>query len=324
MKLETYPSPLEGSADAHVRSGCVDRKPLGKQRLRTCASALLALLAALMPASAATPTLVHSAATAGGRQTVGNVVVDSAIGGLGGSSSVTTFAARNGFVGQLTDVQGVAVSASPSTVNEGSTRQLTAMATFTDGTLLPLSGTTATWSVSGGGLAAVNTSGLTTAATVYQDTNGIARADYLGRFGTLTLSVLNVNADDFGTYAGDTIDDAWQVQHFGIGSASAAPTADPDGDGQNNLFEYLAGTTPTSAASLMTLAVAKTGTDQRTVSFAPIAAGRSYTVEFATSLTTKNFTPLSGTPVDNAVTRTFTDNSATDAARYYRVKITLP
>lgn len=324
MKLDAHSSPLERSADAYVRSGCEDRKPLGKQRLRTWASAFLAVLAALLSASAATPTLVHSAATAGGRQTVGTVVVNSAIGGFGGSASVTTFAARHGFAGQLTDVLSVAVSSTPTTVNEGSTRQLAATATFTDSTQLPLSGTTATWSVSGGGLTSVNTSGLVTTAAVYQNTNGIARAEYLGQFGTLTLAVLNVNTDDFSTYAGDSIDDAWQVTHFGLASTSAAATADPDGDGQNNLFEYLAGTTPTSVTSVFTLAVSASSASQRTVSFAPIAAGRSYTVEYATSLSPLNFTTLSGTPVDAAGTRSLTDPSTSNAARYYRVRISLP
>ncbi|MBI5802284.1 MAG: hypothetical protein HZA92_16360, partial [Verrucomicrobia bacterium] len=294
------------------------------QRLRTWAFALLASLATLLPLSAATPALVHSAAVAGGRQTAGTAVVNSAIGGIGGNASVTTFAVRHGFAGQLTDLQSIAVSASPTTVNEGSTRQLAATATFTDSTVLPLASTTPTWSVSSGALTAVGSSGLATAATVYQDTNGVARADYLGQFGTLTLSVLNVNTDDFSTYAGDSIDDAWQVQHFGLGSASAAATADPDGDGQNNLLEYLAGTMPTSSASVFGLSISAIGTTQRTVSFSPVTAGRSYTVEYATSLTTRNFATLTGTPVDNSGTRSLTDTSTANAARFYRVRISLP
>jgi hypothetical protein len=292
--------------------------------MRTWASALLVLLAALLPAVAATPALVNSAVTAGGRQAVANIVVDSSIGDIGGSASVASFTARHGLAGQLTDLQGVTVSASPTTVNEGSTSQLAALATFTDGTVLPLNAASVAWSVSGGGLASVNAAGLATAAIVYQNTNGVARADYLGQFGTLTLTVLNVNNDDFGIYAGDGIDDAWQVQYFGLNNANALATADPDGDGQNNLFEYLAGTDPTSAASTFTLGISGTGT-QRTISFSPLIAGRSYTVEYATSLTTRVFSTLSGAAsVDNAGTRAVTDTSAANSARYYRVKITLP
>lgn len=309
--------------DTHLRRvlGRVDSTSL---LLRTWASTLLVSLVALFPAAAATPTLAHSAVTAGGRQTIGTVVVNSAIGGIGGSASVASFSARHGFTGQLTDVESVAVSGSPTTVNEATTRQLAAMATFTDSTVLPLTGTTATWSVGSGALASVSSTGLATAATVYQDTNGIARADYLGQFGTLMLSVLNVSNDDFGSYAGDGIDDAWQVQYFGIGNASAAATADPDGDGQNNLFEYLAGTNPTSSGSAFTLGV--TGSSgQRTVTFAPVITGRTYTLEFTTNLTTRVFgTLLGGTTVDSSGTRAVTDATTTNSARYYRVKITLP
>lgn len=291
---------------------------------RPWASALLTLLAWTMTSFAATPALVNSAGTAGGRQTAGTIVVDSAIGGIGGSASVGTFLARHGVAGQLTDLQAVTVSAASTTVNEGATSQLAAAAVFTDASVLPLATSAVAWSVSGGGLASVNSSGLVTAATVYQNTNGVARADYLGQFGTLTLSVVNVGTDDFGTYAGDSVDDAWQVQHFGIGSASAAASADPDGDGQNNLFEYLAGTTPTSGASLFNVTIANTGASQRSVTFSPLAAGRSYTVEYRTNLFTGSFTPASGGTSSGGGTQTFTDASATNSARYYRVRISLP
>jgi len=41
---------------------------------------------------------------------------------------------------------------------------------------------------------------------------------------------------------GDGLPDAWQIQFFGsISSPSAAPGADPDGDGFSNLQEYLLG-----------------------------------------------------------------------------------
>ncbi len=44
---------------------------------------------------------------------------------------------------------------------------------------------------------------------------------------------------------------SWQVQYFGCtNNPAAAPGADPDGDGANNLAEYLAGTNPTNSASV--------------------------------------------------------------------------
>ena len=42
----------------------------------------------------------------------------------------------------------------------------------------------------------------------------------------------------------------WQIQYFGsIDNPAGAPDADPDGDGQSNLQEFLAGTDPTNASS---------------------------------------------------------------------------
>ncbi|HUI06121.1 MAG TPA: PKD domain-containing protein [Verrucomicrobiae bacterium] len=56
---------------------------------------------------------------------------------------------------------------------------------------------------------------------------------------------------------------AWQMHYFGcIDCPQAADTADPDGDGQNNLAEFLAGTDPTSAlSSLRIVSATKTGDD---------------------------------------------------------------
>ena len=42
---------------------------------------------------------------------------------------------------------------------------------------------------------------------------------------------------------GDGLPDNWESQYFGSGTA-ANPTGDPDGDGRNNLQEFLAGTNP--------------------------------------------------------------------------------
>lgn len=43
----------------------------------------------------------------------------------------------------------------------------------------------------------------------------------------------------------DGIDDSWQVQYFGQPpNPLAAPNADADGTGQNNLFKFIAGLNP--------------------------------------------------------------------------------
>jgi PKD repeat protein/endonuclease/exonuclease/phosphatase family metal-dependent hydrolase len=53
------------------------------------------------------------------------------------------------------------------------------------------------------------------------------------------------------TTAGLTAFESWQIQYFGdTNNAAAASSADPDGDGQNNLAEFLAGTDPTNNAAV--------------------------------------------------------------------------
>ena len=59
--------------------------------------------------------------------------------------------------------------------------------------------------------------------------------------------------------AGDGLPDGWEVKYFRVGNETLAEatahqnaTGDPDGDGVNNKLEYLAGTNPTSAASVET------------------------------------------------------------------------
>jgi hypothetical protein len=48
---------------------------------------------------------------------------------------------------------------------------------------------------------------------------------------------------------GNGMPDWWQIQYFG--HIGIDPNADPDGDGMGNLQEYLAGTSPTNAASAL-------------------------------------------------------------------------
>ncbi len=270
----------------------------------------------------------HTLDSGGGRSASASYSNDGSIGGFGGiSTTPAAQTARHGYVGQLYEVTSLALSALPATVNEGGTRQLTASALLDDGTTLAASGTTVAWTVVNGPVASVNASGLATAGFVYQDTPAIVRGSLQGQTNTVGLTVLNAGNDDFGTYANDGVDDAWQVDFFGENNLSASPANDPDGDGQNNLFEYTAGTAPTNALSKFNFTIAPVAgqPSRKDIVFSPRFPSRTYAVQFRNALDGAGFSPLTGSALsDNGTERTVTDLNATEATRFYRVQISLP
>ena len=254
--------------------------------------------------------------------------------GAAASEATSGYLAKGGFIGQLFDVVGVVPTAASSTLNEGpapaqpgSTLQLGASQVLDDSTLLPFAPSLAAWNVVGGPLAGIDANGLASAAVVYQDTPAVVRATYQGFNGTLNLTVLNVNNDDFGTYAGDGLPDSWQVQYFGLDNPAAAPTRNPDGTGQNNLFKYVAGLNPTDAASVfrVSLQAAAGQPGQTQIVFSPVVTGRTYTVFYKRNLGDNAWSPLSGAPQSDAGSqRTVTDSDAAGKSKFYRVQISKP
>ena len=86
-----------------------------------------------------------------------------------------------------------------------------------------------------------------------------------------------------GPYAGDGLPDDWQRKYFGkTGGPIAAPSADPDGDGQNNRFEYFSGTNPTKAESHFRSHVQFSPSPL--ITFSPALRDRKYTVLYTTNL----------------------------------------
>ena len=139
----------------------------------------------------------------------------------------------------------------------------------------------------------------------------------------------NNTASNTATVTYLTPQEAWRQTYFGIttNTGSAADTADPDGDGQNNLSEFVAGTVPTDAASHFNVRVAAVSGQptQMRVIFSPRLTDRTYVVTYKTVLTAATWTPLSSFTVsDNGQERTVTDLLATGGKKYYHVEITKP
>ncbi len=264
--------------------------------------------------------------------------IDASIGGAtgiatAGPPATPTHTAKTGYIAQLYEVTGLALNAAPLTINEGGTRQLSAWQTLDDTTFLAVPATSVTWSVIDGPLTSISAGGLTTAGIVYQAEPASAQGSYAGNTSPpLSLMVLNANMDDYREYAGDQMDDDWQVLYFGPPpNPIAGPNADPDGDGQDNYFEFTAGFVPLDRASHFTLTIAPVPGEpmEKNLLFGPLVNGRTYKVKFQTDLNAGTWTQLPGadfgaTEEDDGDQRTVTDTSATEPTKFYRVEITNP
>ena len=251
-------------------------------------------------------------------------------GTIAGISNEATSAtvAKHGYIGQLYDLLGYGLLASDYYPPELGTTQLFPVRTADDGTNFVISTTGIAFSVISGPLAGVSPAGLVTAGAVYQNTTamvGATSAAFAGQL-TLPLNVQDTIPDNFGSYAGDGLDDARQFQYFGLNNPLAAPGADADGTGQTNLFKYLAGLNPLDPNSRFVLEIHNgvLGTDRRLV-FYPRLPDRTYTIQYRPSLTAGQWDPLGGTTFsDLGSARTVTDHNAVTPARYYRVLISKP
>ena len=234
--------------------------------------------------------------------------------------------AKQGYIGQLYEVTGLAINAATPSVNEGDSLQLGAWQSLDDATFLSVNPGSVTWSAPAPPIASINAGGLASAEIVFQDTPAVIEGTFGGFTDTLDLTVLNVNADDFGLYAGDAVGDDWQVQFFGFDNPEAAPGLDPDGDGGTNAFEFTAGLIPTDPNSVFRLRLeAVPGQpSQRNIIFSPRLDGRIYVVETSPVLDDAVWEPLGANiESDNADERTVTDLDAM-SVKFYRVEITRP
>lgn len=134
--------------------------------------------------------------------------------------------------------------------------------------------------------------------------------------GTYTLAVAErtfVDQDN------DGIPDAWEIAYFG--STNQLPASDYDDDGVFNLGEFLAGTNPTNAMSLLAITALGLTNSQRSVAWSATAY-RCYTVEVSTNLLGEAWAPL-GTVTNLAALGSLTYQDGTlplPPIRFYRVR----
>ena len=126
-----------------------------------------------------------------------------------------------------------------------------------------------------------------------------------------------------------TAQEAWRLQYFGIitNTGNAADNADPDGDGNNNKLEYVAGLIPNNANSRFSISAQPVPGQpgQKAIVFSPIVAGRTYVVKSSTTLTSPTWINLTSSSTANAGNvRTVTDLAASQSKKFYHVEITLP
>ncbi len=122
----------------------------------------------------------------------------------------------------------------------------------------------------------------------------------------------------------DGMPNEWELQYFG-NPTSAVATADSDGDGTDNLTEYIAGTLPNDIGSVFKISsysVAPTGTP--VILNWTTMPGRVYGVGYSSDLKYSDFSPISG-----ATNLPYTQNSYTDtvyragAIHFYRIDVQL-
>ena len=282
----------------------------------------------LLFTSAGFADVVSSIDGGGQRVTSASYTMDGSVGGIGGlSSGGSVTNSGGGSSTQPAAAKSLTVNATPSSIDEGSTSQLGGSAVMDDDSITTLSGSDIAWGASAYPIAFITSDGLLSASAVYTNTQGTFSGRYLDAVGGGSLLVLDSDPDNYGSYAGDGLPDWWQVQYFGVNNPDAAPGSDPDGDKQNNLFEYMAGTDPTNAVSRFNLNIALEP-DQPTrmnVTFNPRHADRTYAVQYAVALDGGSFSNLTETATsDNGLERTVTDLDATNAAKFYRVQIAKP
>lgn len=121
-------------------------------------------------------------------------------------------------------------------------------------------------------------------------------------------------------YNFDGLDDYYQRKYFPVfTSTNAAPSVDPDNDKYNNSAEYMAGTNPTNAASLLKIEqVIQTAAGTRITWQSDV--GKRYQVLSRSLVGTGAFQPVGAPVTGTGPTTQFLDTTGTNGIKFYRVQ----
>ncbi len=206
-------------------------------------------------------------------------------------------------------------------MDENTTRQLEAAAVCDDATTLELDESEVGWSIQSGPLDSVSGSGLATAGSVYADTGATVQGIHLGFVDDFGLTVLNIGSDDFKSYAGDGIDDDWQVLYFGEENPDAGPGENPDFDPNDNMLEFLTGFDPTDPLQWFQVRINGRSGTTAALELNKVIPGRTYRLVAGTDLQEILETVATFSVSSEEAPKIVEDPNASGSRKLYRVKV---
>jgi hypothetical protein len=122
---------------------------------------------------------------------------------------------------------------------------------------------------------------------------------------------------------GDGMDDGWETTYLGgTNASSGAAMEDRDGDGFSNLHEYIAGTDPTNAASVLKVVqVSSPGTASNFVLDWPSVAGKVYSVGWIADMMTPPWQTVASNITATPPMNVYTVSVTSVESGFYRVDV---
>ena len=276
--------------------------------------------------SASFALVAEATGQAGGSVSGSGLVADCVLGGegarlAGGSGTVS----KTGFAGQLYDPVLLIISAFPAVFGELSSFQLQAAVVMDDETLLAADPLGVAWSVLEGPVSGITATGEVTLGSVYTTAPALIEGNSLGVSGQLPFNVLNTHPDNYKEYGGDGLDDDWQVANFGEPpNADAGPGQNPDGDPQDNEFEFLAGFDPNDPADFFSFRILGTSASTAVFQLNKVIPGRTYLLRKGTALDAFPTIAASRNPLAGEADYLIEDTAFSGPASFYQIEIARP